>query len=137
MIGSVLHGLYTSDTIRGVFAWRYVERFMHFLETDNTLNCVFSDRLDGYACPEIERELSLRVANFKKGRQDAQLVFDLTDVIYISSAFLRICLIYCKTFGKHHFSVANVSEDIHKVFHISGFIEIMHVTRADRTPKIV
>jgi len=110
---------------------------MHFVEIDNTLNCLFSDRLDGYICSEIERELSHRVADFKKGRKgkDIQIVFDLAEAVFISSAFLRICLIYCKMFGEQRFSVANVSDDIYKVFHISGFVEIMHVTRANATPE--
>jgi anti-anti-sigma regulatory factor len=42
---------------------------------------------------------------------------------------LRICLIHCKLLGKNNFSVINVSEDIHKVFHISGFSEIMNISQ--------
>ena len=103
---------------------------MNFSETDNTLHCSFSGRLDGLTCSEIERELLHRATKFKDNREDVRLVFDLSKVVYISSAFLRLCLIYCKTFGKNFFSVSNVSEEIHKVFHISGFAEIMEVTQS-------
>jgi anti-anti-sigma factor len=101
---------------------------MIFLESGNTLHCFFSGRLDGSVCSVIEPALHERVTGFIKNRETIGVVFDLSDVVYVSSAFLRICLIHCKLVGKNNFFVNHTSEDIHKVFHISGFAEIMHVT---------
>lgn len=102
---------------------------MDFSENGDTLCCFFSGRLDGSVCSEIEPGLLCRVDNFKQNRPGIALVFDLAEVDYISSAFLRLCLIHCKSVGKNYFSVVNTSEEIHKVFHISGFSEIMNVSQ--------
>ena len=107
--------------------------FMNFLEIHNTLHCVFSRRLDGSVCSTIEQDLIRRVSRFKEGREDIRLNFDLGEVVYISSAFLRVCLICYRTVGENVFSVTNASEEIHKVFHVSGFSKMMNVTRAQQT----
>ena len=104
---------------------------MNFLEIDDTLFCLFSGRLDGYVCSEIENDLLCQVNDFKKNRKSVRLTFDLADVVFISSAFLRICLICCKIIDKNGFAITNVSEETYNVFHISGFVEIMNVVRAD------
>ncbi|MDR3182465.1 MAG: STAS domain-containing protein [Planctomycetaceae bacterium] len=108
---------------------------MKFTETGNTLLCNFTGRLDGEVCAEIERPLKSRINEFftKQQHQDnqkAQLVFDLNGVDYISSAFLRLCLIHCKLAGKTSFTVARTSNNVYNVFRISGFTEIMQVDDA-------
>ena len=102
-----------------------------FQEVDGTLNCLFSGRLDGEICSEIELDLLQRVSDFKNGRQNVRLRFDLSEVVFISSPFLRLCLIGFRAFGEDRFSIMNVSDAIYQVFHISGFAEIMHVTSTD------
>ena len=102
---------------------------MKFLEVDNTLHCQFLGRLDGHVCAEIEQPLLRRLSDFKNNRNSAHLTFDLAEVVFISSTFLRICLMCCRTFGKNYFSITNVSDEIHHVFHISGFSKIMDVAR--------
>lgn len=103
-------------------------RRMEFLESGGALRCLFTGRLDGTVCSEIEPDLYRRIAEFRRENAVAELIFDLAGVNYISSAFLRICLIHCKSIGKSRFSVVGTSEEIHKVFHISGFSEIMRVS---------
>ena len=104
---------------------------MEFLEVDNTLHCLFLGRLDGHLCSEIESSLLQKVSEYKNNCDNAQLIFDLADVVFVSSAFLRICLICCRSFGKNRFFITNVSDEIHNVFRISGISEIMNVTRSD------
>ena len=104
---------------------------MNFSEIDNALHCSFPGRLDGLTCSNIEHELLCRVTKFKGNRTNVRLIFDLNGVVYISSLFLRICLMHFKTFGKNNFSVRNVSDEILKVFRISGFAEIMDVIPAE------
>lgn len=103
---------------------------MEFLEVDNTLHCQFLGRLDGYVCSEIEQPLLQKVSDFKSNHDNVQLTFDLAGVVFISSAFLRICLICCRSFGTSCFSITNVSDDIHNVFRIAGFVEMMNVTHS-------
>jgi len=103
---------------------------MEFLEVDNMLRCSFFGRLDENVCSGIEQSLLKRVSDFKQGRISVRLTFDLAEVVYISSAFLRICLMCYRTFGQNSFTITNVSDEIHHVFHISGFSEIMNIARA-------
>jgi anti-anti-sigma regulatory factor len=49
---------------------------------------------------------------------------------------LRLCLMHFKMFGKEHFFISNVSDDIYQVFHISGLIEMMNVTRTNTTSEV-
>ena len=107
--------------------------FMNFLEIDNTLHCIFSGRLDGSVCSTIEQDLLRRVSCFKACHEGIRLIFDLGEVVYISSAFLRICLICYRTVDENVFYITNASEEIHKVFHVSGFAKIMNVVRAEQT----
>ncbi|MDR3234843.1 MAG: STAS domain-containing protein [Planctomycetaceae bacterium] len=101
---------------------------MKFTETGNTLQCTFSGRLDGEVCAELERPLRQRINGFLQKSQEARLVFDLAGVEYVSSAFLRLCLIHCKLTGKTGFTIVRPSDNVYKVFRISGFTEIMQVT---------
>jgi len=100
---------------------------MIFSKIDNTLYCSFTGRIDESVCSSIEQELSRYVNEFKTNCEGARLVFDLDGVIFISSAFLRICLIQLKAFDKDHFTVTNVTETIYKVFCVSGFNEMMNI----------
>ena len=108
---------------------------LQFSERDNTLFCLFTGKLDGYVCSEIEQDLLQSVSQFKSRHETIQIVFDLTEVVYISSAFLRICLICHRTMGCNSFSITNASEPMYNVFRISGFAEMMNVTPAIRTPE--
>ena len=107
---------------------------MKFTEIDHTLHCAFSERLDGPTCSALEQNLEHRIVKFKKKPQNTRIVFDLDEAKYISSSFLRLCLIYLKTFGKDNFTVTGASREMYKVFHISGFTEIMNVIPSDDAP---
>ena len=100
---------------------------MNISEIGNTLHCSFSERLDGLVCAEFEQELLRRSTGFNNTCKEGKIVFDLVGVVFISSAFLRICLIHLKSFGKDRFTITNVSEEIYKAFCVSGFSEIMNV----------
>ncbi|MDR0335751.1 MAG: STAS domain-containing protein [Planctomycetaceae bacterium] len=100
---------------------------MNFTEDDNTLRCIFSGKLDTLTCSTIEDILDKRIVNFLESRDFAYLIFDLSAVNYISSAFLRLCLCYFKSAGKTYFRIENPTPDVMNVFQISGFAEIMAI----------
>lgn len=77
-------------------------------------------RLDTITAPELEKELDgiLPSAN--------ALVFDMTELEYISSAGLRILLKAQKTMkDKGEMKLIGVNENIMEVFEITGFIDIL------------
>lgn len=100
---------------------------MIFEEEEDTLRCVFSGDLDSQLCGDLEAPLSDKVAGFMKNRDVTYLIFDLTDVRYICSAFLRLCLFHCKAVGSRNFRIENPSSEVNRVFQIAGFTEIMNI----------
>lgn len=77
-------------------------------------------RLDTITAPELEKELDslLPCAN--------NLIFDMKELEYISSAGLRIILKAQKTMkDKGEMKLIGVNENIMEVFEITGFIDIL------------
>ena len=61
---------------------------------------------------------------------------DAKDLEYISSAGLRVLLAAKKRCGKKIFRIINASDDVMNVFDVTGFSEIMDITRAKRHIEI-
>jgi len=89
---------------------------------DDKLRCTFSGRIDTNASQEMEQELFAAI-----DKAGSQVVFDLADVDYISSAFLRICLRAAKLSGEDKFKVVGVQPGIKKVFKIAAFDKIIDI----------
>lgn len=89
---------------------------MHKTEiSDGKATFKFEQRLDTVTCSGIETEL---IAELKDTR--LPIVFDIGKVDFVSSAFIRICLIAAKQAGGGNFHVANAAPQIKKVFKIAG-----------------
>lgn len=90
------------------------------MESDITneanLICAFKERLDTANCLKIEDELFTKVQESK-----VPVIFNLQDVDYVASGFLRLCLRVVKEVGPGNFSVINVHPNVKKVFKIAGF----------------
>ena len=96
---------------------------MSFDNENGNLVCIFPHRLDTEACTRLEPEIFGEFVNFNNS-----VVFDLSQVDYVSSGFLRICLRVFKRFGADKFSIVNVSPLVKKVFKIAGFDQGMKIT---------
>lgn len=79
-------------------------------------------RLDTTTAPELETELDGAVAGAK------ELVFDLEELEYISSAGLRVLLKAQKAMNaKGSMKLTGVNESIMEVFDITGFLDILTI----------
>ena len=77
-------------------------------------------RLDTTTSPELETELHNSLDGVK------ELVFDFTDLAYISSAGLRVLLSAQKTMNKQgSMKICNVNSDIMEIFDVTGFVDIL------------
>ncbi|MDD2709407.1 MAG: STAS domain-containing protein [Verrucomicrobiae bacterium] len=85
-------------------------------EKDEKLFCVFSGPQNTPACKELEADLLARL----KATQ-LPVVFDLQTVEFVSSMFLRLCLMAVQKVGAEKFSVTNTQPPVKKVFKIAGF----------------
>lgn len=80
-----------------------------------------SGRLDAVSAPEWEAKL-LPLAD-----APGEVVLDLTDLEYISSAGLRIILMLAKRLQAkgHQLSITGMNDNVHHVFEMSGFLQII------------
>ena len=89
---------------------------------DNVLKIVLEGRLDTMTAPQLEAEV-------RDGLQDVeQLIFDFSELEYISSAGLRVLLMAEKSMAqKGGMKVVHVNEIIMEIFEITGFTTILDI----------
>lgn len=90
----------------------------------NELTFNFEDRLDSKN--SLNAEKTIDKAIHKKSPQ--KIIFDLKNVVYVASAFLRICISMVKKMGKDNFLIINAQPQIKKIFNISGLEDFFNIT---------
>ena len=81
-----------------------------------------SGRLDTQTAPELEKEIDTSLPGTK------ELVLDMTDLEYVSSAGLRVILKAQKVMNAQGSMVlTGVNESIMEVFEITGFLDILTI----------
>ena len=89
---------------------------------DNKLAVAVEGRLDTTTAPELEASLKEDLENV------TDLVIDLSDLEYISSAGLRVLLAAQKTMMKQgKMVVTHPNEVISEIFEVTGFLDILTV----------
>lgn len=86
------------------------------------LTVALEGRLDTSTAPELEKELN--------GSLDGvtDLTLDLKELLYLSSAGLRVLLAAQKRMNKQgHMTVTHVCPEILEVFEITGFVDILDI----------
>ena len=79
-------------------------------------------RLDTITAPALDKTINEDIADAKN------LVLDLKELEYISSAGLRVLLSAQKKYGKlGYLKVTNVCEEIMSVFEMTGFADILTI----------
>ena len=85
-----------------------------------TLTIALEGRLDTTTAPQLESELSTAL----DGVED--LIFDMTELEYISSAGLRVLLSAQKRMNRQgSMVVRHASADIMEIFDVTGFTDIL------------
>lgn len=86
------------------------------------LTLAISGRLDTNSSPKLEAELRQSVNGV------TELVFDCSEVEYISSAGLRVLLAAQKVMNRQgSMKLIGVSADVMEVFEITGFADILTI----------
>ncbi|MCR5109166.1 MAG: STAS domain-containing protein [Lachnospiraceae bacterium] len=89
---------------------------------DKKLTIALQGRLDTTTAPELEAELKESLDGVE------ELVFDLKELDYISSAGLRVLLSAQKTMNKQgSMKVTGSNEDIREIFEVTGFSDILTI----------
>ena len=85
------------------------------------LTILLEGRLDSFTAPELDAVIT------KELNDVDELVLDLENLEYISSAGLRVVLKAQKTMGAGRMTVVHINEVIMEVFEITGFTDILTI----------
>ena len=87
-----------------------------------TLTCRFSARMDAATSAVDDPVVAARLEEaLAAPRGDSlHVVFDLSGVDFVASAFLRICMATSKRAGSGRFEVAFASPQLKKIFNVAG-----------------
>ena len=86
------------------------------------LTVALTGRLDTVTDPELESELASALDDVEN------LVIDMKDLEYISSAGLRVLLTAQKTMNqKGSMKLTNVNETVMEIFDVTGFVDILTI----------
>ena len=99
-------------------------------EKESVLSCFFSGHLGADSSAEITETINNKI-NEVKGSDNPpevlKIVFDLKDVEFIASSFIRICIATFKEVGHENYSIINTRPIIKKTFAMAGLADDMNV----------
>jgi anti-anti-sigma factor len=87
---------------------------MEIRELDGKLLCTLVGRFDTPESQKLEALLKVRLLT------PQPVVFEMNDVTYVCSAFLRVCILVAKTVGVGNFTLLDPSPQIKRVFKMAG-----------------
>ena len=93
---------------------------------DAIMTVFISGNVDSSNAPEVENEIRTSLED----QQFDELVLDAEDLIYVSSAGLRIILRLKKDYPE--FKIINVRSEVYEILEMTGFTEMMTVEKAYR-----
>lgn len=99
-----------------------------FNDSEKILVCKFSGRMDTVNSSEVEEKLEKKMVEINVEKPDLKVVFDLEEVEYIASSFMRICLATAKELEEGSFSVINTKPLIKKTFKVAGLDTPLNVS---------
>lgn len=82
---------------------------------DDTLVCAFIGPMNAERCNQIQTEIVESIE-----ASGLPVVFDMKEVEFAASSFLRIVLTVNKKVGRERFQIVNVDPKVKKVFKMSG-----------------
>ncbi|MCL2005149.1 MAG: STAS domain-containing protein [Planctomycetaceae bacterium] len=94
-------------------------------EIDGTIYCRFEESVNANVCSDVAHVLAEQIESALARTPGIKVVFDMNGTRYISSAFLRLCVLYHKKVGKENFRCENVSDDVQSVFLSTGLDGIL------------
>ena len=91
-------------------------------QEDNTLTVAVEGQLDTETAPQLDGELRTAVNGI------TELIFDLSELDYISSTGLRELLSAQKVMNRQgSMTIRNVKPEIMEIFEVTGFVDILTI----------
>ena len=98
----------------------------HYNPEEKFITVTFTGRMDSLAVVKVIDILQAEPI-MNEWKSDDKIVFDLQDVEYIASSFIRICVSHAKQAGPGLFSIANCQPFVKKTFKISGLDDVLNI----------
>ncbi|MBN1914944.1 MAG: STAS domain-containing protein [Parachlamydiales bacterium] len=100
---------------------------VEFQEEEHILLFKFNKRMDTVHTDDVMNDIQKKIELSQ--RDKPAIVFDLGNVDYICSSFLRLTLWVAKQANKNHeeFEIKNTKYDVKKIFQYVGFDKIMTI----------
>ncbi len=95
--------------------------------TEKAITVIFKGRIDYIAAGELN-EIIQTEPLIKNRNPEDKIIFDIGEVEYIASSFIRICVIHAKQAGSGKFSIINCQPFVKKTFKISGLDEMLNIS---------
>jgi anti-anti-sigma factor len=96
-------------------------------EGEKVVTLVFSGRMDFLAVSNLNEIIGAEPV-MQNWSPENKIVFDLSEVDYIASSFIRICVSFAKQAGSGRFSIVNCQPFVKKTFKISGLDDVLNIT---------
>ena len=103
---------------------------MNWTVEKETLTIALSGHIDSGNAPAVEAE----IMDIRGNQSHSALVLDLKDLVYISSAGLRVVLRLRKL--EEDFKLVNASAEVYEILDMTGFTEMMTVEKARRSLSV-
>jgi anti-anti-sigma factor len=101
-------------------------------ENEKILTCIFEGHIDTARCAGYDQKLKdtlkKTAGTNPETSPDFKLVFDLAEVSYIASSFIRVCVNAAKQVPRGRFSIVNSKPFIKKTFKIVGLDDLLHLS---------
>ena len=93
------------------------------------LTCRFSTRMDAATSAADDPVLAARLEEVlaAPGSEGLHVVFDLSGVEFVASAFLRLCMASAHRVGAGKFNVVSTSPQLRKLFAVAGLDSVFPV----------
>lgn len=94
-------------------------------ENNGSVTIKLVGRLDKISSPILDEQLKLEL------EKDQDIIFDLSDLVYISSAGLRILLATQKAIKAKNkkMTIINVQPDVLDILTVTGFVDILNIEK--------
>lgn len=98
--------------------------------SENTLNFHFKGRLDTENSRNISNKIEEHIGDYSvsDNEKPLKIVFDIKDVDYVASAFIRICIKAAREVDQGNFALINSTPMIKKIFKIAGLADVLNVS---------
>lgn len=93
---------------------------MNIIQKETETVVTFPTRIETGAAISFEQQLAVKTKELK-----TPVIFDLNQVEYISSSFIRICIRMYKELGKSNFKIINPSPFVKDIFKLTGLAQML------------